>query len=142
MSMLLLALAAAAQAPGAGVPPLPDRRGLYNILFADIHTILALGHSETGIFRTWTQGFDVHIADLDCTQAGRSANCRFRLTRSPDGTPRDIHAGNSQNALSCRVELRYARGPDNVPEAWRVRTWPGTGGTAPRSNMRCGRERG
>lgn len=45
MSMLLLALAAAAQTPGpAIVPPLPDRRGLYNILFADIHTTIAGAH--------------------------------------------------------------------------------------------------
>ncbi len=140
MTMLLLALAAAAQAPA--VPPLPDQRGLYRVLFEDIHATLAGNHSETGIFRTWTQGYDVHIADLDCTQEGRAAHCRFRLTRTPDGTPRDIHAGNSQNAISCRAELRYARGPDNAPEAWRVRTWPGPGGTAPRSNMRCGRDRG
>jgi hypothetical protein len=144
MSMLLLALATAAQAPGIAVPPLPDQRGLYNILFADIHTTLAGDHTETGIFRTWTQGYDVRIADLDCTQAGRSAHCRFRLTRTPDGTPRDIHAGNSQMAMSCRAELRYARGPDNATEAWRVRTWPGLGDAAnvPRSTMRCGRDRG
>ena len=142
--MLLLAFAAAAQAPvAAAVPPLPDQRGLYTILFADIHATLAGDHTETGIFRTWTQGYDVRIADLDCTQDGRAANCRFRLTRTPDGSPRDIHAGNSQNAMSCRAELRYVRGPDNAPEAWRVRTWPGFGGTAnaPRSNMRCGRDR-
>ncbi len=143
MSPLLLALAVAAQAAGpAAVPPLPDQRALYRILFEDIHGTLAGDHVETGIFRTWTQGFDAHIADLGCTQAGRRANCRFRLTRTPDGTPRDIHAGNSQNAMSCRAELRYARGPDNAPEAWRVRTWPGPGGTAPRSNMRCDRDRG
>jgi hypothetical protein len=143
MSTLLLALAAAAQAPDAA-PALPDQRGLYRILFEDIHTTLAGDHTETGIFRTWTQGYDVNIADLDCTQAGQSANCRFRLTRTPDGTPRDIHAGNRQNAMSCRVELRYARGPDNAPEAWRVRTWPGLGDAAnvPRSTMRCGRDRG
>jgi hypothetical protein len=133
MSLLLLALAA--QAPAA--PPLPDQRGLYGILFADIHATLAGGHVETGIFRTWTQGYDVRIADLDCTPDGRAANCRFRLIRTPDGTPRDIHAGTSINALRCRAELRFARGPDNAPEAWRVRTWPGMGGTAPRSNMRC-----
>jgi hypothetical protein len=68
----------------------------------------------------------------------------LRLTRTPDGTPRDIHTGNSRNAMSCRVELRYARGPDNGPEAWRVRTWPGLGdaGNVPRSNMRRGRDRG
>ena len=141
MSLLVLALAAVAQAP-ADAPALPDQRGLYRLLFEDIHRTLAGDHVETGIFRTWTQGYDVRIADLDCTQNRRAANCRFRLTRTPDGTPRDIHAGNSQNAMSCRAELRYARGPDNAPEAWRVRTWPGPGGTTPRSNMRCGRDRG
>jgi hypothetical protein len=139
MNLLLLALAIA---QAAATPPLPDRRGLYGILFEDIHGTLARGHTETGIFRSWTQGYDVRIADLDCTQNGRAATCRFRLVRTRDGTPRDIHAGNSQNAMSCRAELRYARGPDNAPEAWRVRTWPGMGGTAPRSNMRCGRDRG
>jgi hypothetical protein len=136
---LLLALAAAAQA--AAAPPLPDERGLQRILFADIHATLDGDHTETGIFRTWTQGYDVRIAGLACTRNRGAANCRFRLTRTPDGTPRDVHAGNSQNAMSCRAELRYARGPDNAPEAWRVRTWPGMGGTAPRSNMRCGRDR-
>ena len=139
MSLLLIALAAAIQAPDA--PPLPDQRALYRILFEDIHRTLAGDHTETGIFRTWTQGYDVHIADLACRQAGRSANCGFRLTRTPDGTPRDVHAGNRQMSMRCRAELRYARGPDDAPEAWRVRTWPGMGGTTPRSNMRCGRDR-
>ncbi len=141
-TFLLFALAAAAQSPGpASVPPLPDQRGLYRILFADIHATIAGAHTETGIFRHWTQGYDVQIANLVCTQDGRAANCRFRLTRTPDGTPRDMHAGTGQYALGCRAELRYARGPDWAAEAWRVRTWPGMGGTAPRSNMRCFRDR-
>lgn len=136
---LLLAVAAAAQA--ADAPALPDERGLYQILFADILPTIAYGHSETGITRQWKQGYDLHIADLTCTQDGRAANCRFRLTRTPDGTPTDIHAGTRNNALSCRAELRYVRGPDNAPEAWRVRTRLDRGGGAPRSSMRCSIDR-
>ena len=88
---LLLALPAAAQAGYA--PALPDQHSLYRLLFADIHGTLAQNHSETGISRHWTQGYDVNIVRLACTQDGGDATCRFRLTRTPDGTPRDIHAG-------------------------------------------------
>jgi hypothetical protein len=141
MSMLLLALAAATQAPEAGAQPLPNQRALYRILFADIHTSLLYVHSEIGFSPRWTQGYDVNISALDCTQDGRSAVCRFRLTRTPDGTPQAIHAGTANNILGCRAELRYARGPDDAPEAWRVRQWPGPAGTQARSTMRCDRDR-
>jgi hypothetical protein len=137
---LLLALAAAAQAPAA-VPPLPDQRGLYRILFADILPTIAYGHSETGITRQWKQGYDLHIADLVCTQEGRTAHCRFGLSRTPDGTPTDVHAGTRANALRCRAELRYVRGPDNAPEAWRVHSRLDRGGGPARSTMRCSIDR-
>jgi hypothetical protein len=132
--MLLLAFAAQAS---AAVPPLPAQAQLYRVLFADIHNSLLYVHAETGLMPAWVQGYDVNISNLDCRTDGASANCRFRLTRTPDGSPRDVHAGTRNNILGCRVELRYARGPDGAAEAWRVRTWPGPGGTAARSNMRC-----
>jgi hypothetical protein len=137
---LLLALAATAQAPGP-VPLLPDQRGLYRILFADMHATIGYRHSETGITPQWTRGYDLNIADLACAQDGRAAQCRFRLTRTPDGTPTDVHAGTRANILSCRAELRHARGPDNAPEAWRVHSRLDRGGNAPRSTMRCGIDR-
>jgi hypothetical protein len=136
--MLLLAFAAQA----AAVPPLPDQAQLYRVLFADIHTTLQSGHAETGLFVTWTQGYDVNIGNLDCRQNGAGANCRFRLTRTPDGTPRDVHAGTRINVMGCRAELRYGRGPNGAAEAWRVRTWPGPNGTPARSTMRCTLDRG
>ena len=141
MSMLLLALAAA-QAPATAAPPLPDQRGLYRILFEDIHNSLIYVHAEVGFSPRWTQGYDVNISNLDCAQDGRSAVCRFRLTRTPDGTPRDIHAGTANNVLGCRAELRYTRGDDGGAEAWRVRSWPGPQGSPARTTMRCNRDRG
>lgn len=138
---LLLALAAAAQAPAGEAPALPDQRSLYRILFADIHNSLLYVHAEIGFTPRWTQGYDVNISALNCAQDGRSAVCRFRLIRTPDGTPRDLHAGTENNVLGCRAELRYARGPDGAAEAWRVRAWPGPGGAAARSTMRCDRDR-
>ena len=134
--MLLLALAAAQTAA-----PLPPQAQLYRLLFADIHNSLRYVHAETGLTPRWTQGYDVNISDLACTTAGAGAVCRFRLTRTPDGTPRDIHAGTRNNVLGCRAELRYGGGPDGETEAWRVRVWPGPGGTPSRSTMRCDRDR-
>lgn len=136
--MLLLALAAQA---AAGVPPLPAQAQLYRVLFADIHNSLIYVHAETGLTPRWTQGYDVNISNLACTTEGASAICRFLLTRTPDGTQRDIHAGTRNNILGCRAELRYGRGPDGEADAWRVRVWPGPGGTPSRSTMRCNRDR-
>jgi len=136
--MLFLALAAA---QAAAAPPLPDQPQLYRVLFADIHQSLLYVHAEIGFTPRWTQGYDVNISDLNCAQDGRAALCRFRLVRTPDGTARDIHSGTANNMLGCRAELRYARGPDDAPEAWRVRSWPGPYGTPARTTMRCDRDR-